>query len=125
MDNFFYELQIIINFHQNKFENIESIKIGILYLLESINDNQLIENIFNTKDKYIENGFKKLCKFKTNYKIKLELFKVFEKYIDFQKIDLLDLALVNVCGHINNEIKEYIISIINKKEIENRIEIEI
>jgi hypothetical protein len=116
MDNFFYELQIIVNFHQNKFENIESIKIGILFLIESINDNQLIENIFNTKDKYIENGFKKLCKLKTNYKIKLELFKMFEKYINFHKIDLLDLALVTVCGHINDEIKEYIMLMMNDND---------
>jgi hypothetical protein len=116
MDNFFYELQIIVNFHQNKFENIESIKIKILFLIESINDDELIENIFNTKDKYIENGFKKLCKLKTNYKIKLELFKLFEEYIDFQKIDLLDLAVVNVCGHINDEIKEYIMLMMKSKD---------
>jgi hypothetical protein len=125
MVDFFNELQIIINFHQNKFENIESIKTGISFLIESINDQVLIKNIFNKKDKNLENGFKKLCKLKTNYKIKLEFFKVFSEYINFQKIDLLDLAIMNVCGHINDEIKEYIISILNKKENENRIEIEI
>ena len=113
MDNFFNELKIIINFHQNKFENIELIKIEILFLIESINDNELIKKFFNTKNKNLENGFKKLCKLKTNYKIKLELFKMFEKYINFQKIDLLDLAIVNVCGHINDEIKEYIMLMMN------------
>jgi hypothetical protein len=116
MDNFFNELKIIINFHQNKFENIELIKIEILFLIESINDNELIKKFFNTKNKNLENGFKKLCKLKTNYKIKLELFKMFEKYINFQKIDLLDLAIVNVCGHINDEIKEYIMLMMNNND---------
>jgi hypothetical protein len=116
MDNFFNELKIIINFHQNKFENIESIKIGILFLIESINDKVLIKNIFNTKNKNIENGFKKLCKLKINYKIKLELFKVLSEYIDFKKIDLLDFSVMNVCGHINDEIKDYIMLMMNNND---------
>jgi hypothetical protein len=38
----------------------------------------------------------------------------FEKYIYFNRIDLLDIAVSSVCGNIDNNIKEYIILNQNK-----------
>jgi hypothetical protein len=62
-----------------------------------------------------KNGLIQILKLMTSFEIKLEILKMFEKFIFFNRIDLLDIAVLVVNKNIDENIKEYLILKMNDK----------
>ena len=92
------------------------IRNDLINLIDSFDNKNILIELLNTKIKIgiKENGILKIFKINCSFEIKLEILKIFEKYIQFNKLDLIDIAVSSVCGNIDNNIKEYIILMMNK-----------
>lgn len=113
LDIFINNIKNIIYIYNN---NVIMIKNDLINFIDSFNNKNILIELLNTKIKIgmKENGILKIFKINCSFEIKLEILKLFEKYIYFNKIDLVDIAVSSVCGNINNNIKEYIILMMNK-----------
>jgi len=88
-------------------------------ILINIYDEYTLTILLNKKIK-INNGLEKngliqILKLMTSFEIKLEILKMFEKFIFFNRIDLLDIAVLVVNKNIDENIKEYLILKMNDK----------
>jgi len=112
IENFIENIKKIIYIYNN---NIIMISNDLVNLIDSFDDKNTLIDLLNKKiHKKYKNGILQIFKISTSYTIKLEILKCFEKYIYFNRIDLLDIAISSVCGNIDNNIKEYIILNQNK-----------
>jgi hypothetical protein len=110
--NFIDNIKKIIYIYNN---NIIMISNDLVNLIDSFDDKNTLIDLLNKKiHKKYKNGILQIFTISTSYTIKLEILKCFEKYIYFNRIDLLDIAISSVCGNIDNNIKEYIILNQNK-----------
>jgi hypothetical protein len=115
LENFINNIKQIIYIYNS---NYVLIKNDLINFIESFDNKNTLIDLLNNKVKneikIKENGILKIFKINCSFELKLEILKIFEKYIYFNKIDLLDIAVSVVCGNINNNIKEYIILMMNK-----------
>jgi len=114
---------------ENFTENIK--KIIYVYGSNLILIKKDIDILINTYDEYTltillnkkikintgleKNGLIQILKLMTSFEIKLEILKMFEKFIFFNRIDLLDIAVLVVNKNIDENIKEYLILKMNDK----------
>jgi len=112
IEKFIDNIKKIIYIYNN---NIIMISNDLVNLIDSFDDKNTLIDLLNKKiHKKYKNGILQIFTISTSYTIKLEILKCFEKYIYFNRIDLLDIAISSVCGNIDNNIKEYIILNQNK-----------
>ena len=113
LDTFINNIKNIIYIYNN---NVILIKNNLTNFINAFDNKNILIDLLNTKIKVgmKENGILKIFKIICSFELKLEILKIFEKYIYFNKIDLLDIAISVVCGNIDNNIKEYIILMMNK-----------
>jgi len=115
LENFTESIKKIIYVYGS---NITLIKKDIDILINTY-DEYTLTNILNKKLKICDglekNGLIQILKLLTSFEIKLEILKMFEKFIFFNRIDLLDIAVLAVNKNINDNIKEYLILKMNDR----------
>jgi hypothetical protein len=115
LENFTESIKKIIYVYGS---NLILIKKDIDILINTY-DEYTLTNILNKKLKICnrleKNGLIQILKLIISFEIKLEILKMFEKFIFFNRIDLLDIALLAVNKNINENIKEYLILKMNDK----------
>jgi hypothetical protein len=113
LDTFINNIKNIIYIYNN---NVILIKNNLTNFINAFDNKNILIDLLNTKIKVgmKENGILKIFKIICSFELKLEILKIFEKYIHFNKIDLLDIAVSSVCKDIDDNIREYIILMMNK-----------